>query len=165
MGTPYVDPDRLFRCEAPAGWERFSDNETQTKNVSFQLTAPKDKGSGERASFLISIYYYAPDSPNFRTPDEYIATNTLSGPEQTATSVEDLQLNAGPAKRWNVFGPGPSSPETGSEGRRKETFVVVGAPKGFFALIYSSPEVLYKAHTADFYQLLDSFSLLVSRSK
>ncbi len=110
------------------------------------------------AVFTISIYYYAEGSDRFASVDDYIGRNGAGMPGVEATAVEKIQLKAGAARRWELTLPGMGAPEVMNAPKTKDTFVVLPAAKGFFALNYTSAAELHAAHMPEFQRVLETFA-------
>jgi hypothetical protein len=164
---PYTADGNFFTALVPSGWEK-NENITQgrqSREFGVDLKGPQNK----RGAFLrISIIYYSPDHPRFKTHEKYLRLN--SKPDPTLRIKGETY---GPVKPLTVAG------RRGTQFERK-TFdfippyavdpkkvpvyeyraVIPGKKGGFYAIIYHAPEDLRAANAALFKKVLGGFKPL-----
>jgi hypothetical protein len=148
----YQEPSRLFSCEGPVSWKVLED-QGGSQRVTF--LGPPDGPAPFSAS--IGVYYYSKQGSSFATPQEYFESQKLA-PGQTGPLVfkpfKGLAVYEFSAKRLARARRGRDTAEP-----RQEATVLIPAPAGFFAAVYSAPETAFAELEPAFRGLVESLRL------
>jgi hypothetical protein len=149
----------LFTAMLPSDWEKEEEiiAGRQEKQYGVDLYAP-----GKKPGAAISLIYFGPDHPRFKTWEKYLATlrdTKDADPEEVLGKVTDTVVNNRYAKTFDkkafAFDP-PYAPEP-EKIEMLERYVVVPAKKGFYSLKLKAPKGEAKRYLAVFEKILKSF--------
>lgn len=145
----YLETNRLFSCHAPAQW-RVLENQGGAQRVTF--LGPPEGPTPYAAA--ISLYYYPKSGSAYAAPQDYAKAQSLA-PGKTGPLVskpwKDLEIYEFSATR-----PAPVMHTPGRLETRQESTVLIPAPQGFYAVVYSAPAALYAKNEPAFRDLVDS---------
>ncbi len=147
----YLEPGKLFSCQAPANW-KVLENQGGAQRVTF--VGPPD-GPAPYAD-AISVYFYAKSGSSFATPQAYAKAEALQ-PGTTSPLLfkpwKGLAVYEFTATRARPVMHGAGQTES-----RKESTVLIPAPEGFYAAVYSAPEAGFSQAEGVFRELIDSLN-------
>ncbi len=149
----------LFTAMVPSGWEKEEEiiAGRQEKQYGVELYAP-----GRKPGAAISLIYFGPDHPRFKTHEKYLATlrdTRDAAPGEALGKVADTVVNNRYAKYFDkksfAFDP-PYAPEP-EKIEMFERYVIVPAKKGFYSLSLKAPKSEARRYLAVFENILKTF--------
>ncbi|OGR50411.1 MAG: hypothetical protein A2049_03000 [Elusimicrobia bacterium GWA2_62_23] len=155
----FVCDGNVFTAMVPSDWEKEEEiiAGRQEKQYGVDLYSPGEKPAG-----AVSLIYFGPDHPRFKTWEKYLATlrDTKDGIQgEVVGKLTDTVVNNRYAKTFDkktfAFIP-PYAPEP-EKIEMLERYVIIPAKKGFYALSFKSPKGEAKRHLAVFEKILKSF--------
>lgn len=155
----YTADGSVFTAMVPSDWEKEEEiiAGRQEKQYGVDLYSP-----GKKPAAAVSLIYFGPDHPRFKTYEKYLATlrdTKDSVPGEVAGKVTDTVVNNRYAKTFDkksyaLYPPYAPAPE---KIEMFERYVVVPAKKGFYSLTLKAPKGEAKRYLAEFEKILKSF--------
>ncbi|MBI3553066.1 MAG: hypothetical protein HY077_11175 [Elusimicrobia bacterium] len=147
----YLEPGKLFSCQAPAQW-RVLEDQGGAQRVTF-LGPP---GGPAPFSAAITIYYYSKTGSSYATPQAYAKAEARL-PGKTTPLVfkpwKGLAVYEFSAERSRPVMHGAGQTEA-----RRELTVLIPAPEGFYAAALSAPEAGFDPAESVFRGLVESLN-------
>lgn len=157
----FICDENYFTAMIPSDWEKQEEIilGRQEKQYGVDLTDLKAKSS---AFSSISLIYFGPDHPRFKTPEKYIRVSLETRKKikgETVTTPKDSVLNGRKVKFFEKLNyisvpPGAAVPK---KVLMYEKYVIMPAKKGFFVLSLQSPKDGAKAYLNIFDKITASF--------
>ncbi|MCM2267110.1 MAG: hypothetical protein NDI60_04970 [Elusimicrobiales bacterium] len=155
----YACDGNVFTALIPSAWEKEEEIIVgrQEKQYGVDLYSP-----GQPPGAAISLIYFGPDHPRFKTMDAYIATlmkTEHKNDGEILGKLEDTLVAGRKSKILDMitYAMLPAYSPKPKKAEMFERYVIVPAKKGFYSLTLKAPKGEAKGHLAMFGKILDSF--------